>query len=58
MRKRRKPIRKKDLNKIEFVAKKLIEELYEKVENKILWKEANAAEPLPKPKSYYDLLME
>lgn len=58
MRKRRKPIRKKDLNKIEFVAKKLIEELYEKVENKILWEEANAAEPLPKPKSYYDLLME
>ena len=37
--------------------KDYLEELFEDVEQKVLWEEAEEAEPLIKPKSYFDVIM-
>ena len=38
--------------------KEFIEELYEKAEKELLQEREDKAEPLPKPRSYFDVLME
>ena len=37
--------------------KEYLDELYEDIEEKVLWEEADQAEPLIKPKSYFDVIM-
>ena len=43
---------------MESEIKDYLEELYEEVEKKVFWEEAKESEPLPQPKSYFDLMME
>ena len=47
-----------ELKKIEFIAEELIEDLYEEVEKLIFKEECENAEPLPKPKSAFDVIFE
>ena len=43
---------------MESEIKDYLEELYEEVEKKVFWEEVKDVEPLPQPKSYFDVLME